>query len=52
MRLTSIEAFPQPMAFGATHNPAYVEQFAKVVAEESRALAEVGGQKGDNSNQI
>jgi beta-N-acetylhexosaminidase len=25
MRLTSIEAFPQPMAFGATHNPVYVE---------------------------
>ncbi len=38
MRLTSIEDFPQPMAFGATHNPAYVEQFAKIVAEESRAL--------------
>jgi beta-N-acetylhexosaminidase len=38
MRLTSIEAFPQPMAFGAAHNPAYVEQFAKIVAEESRAL--------------
>jgi beta-N-acetylhexosaminidase len=38
MRLTSIESFPQPMAFGATHNPAYVEQFAKIVAEESRAL--------------
>jgi beta-N-acetylhexosaminidase len=38
MRLTSIEAFPQPMAFGATHNPAYVEKFAKIVAEESRAL--------------
>src|ERR1700753_1505332 len=38
MRLTSIEAFPQPMAFGATHNPTYVEQFAKIVAEESRAL--------------
>ncbi len=38
MRLTSIEAFPQPMAFGATHNPAYVEQFARIVAEESRAL--------------
>ena len=38
MRLTSIEAFPQPMAFGATRNPAYVEQFAKIVAEESRAL--------------
>jgi beta-N-acetylhexosaminidase len=38
MRLTSIEAFPQPMAFGATHNPAYAEQFAKIVAEESRAV--------------
>jgi beta-N-acetylhexosaminidase len=38
MRLASIEAFPQPMAFGATHNSAYVEQFAKIVAEESRAL--------------
>ena len=38
MRLSAIEAFPQSMAFGATHNPAYVEQFAKIVAEESRAL--------------
>jgi beta-N-acetylhexosaminidase len=38
MRLTSIEAFPPAMAFGATHDPAYVEQFAKIVAEESRAL--------------
>ena len=38
MRLTSIEAFPTAMAFGATHNPAYVEQYAKIVAEESRAL--------------
>lgn len=38
MRVSAIEAFPQPMAFGATHNPAYVEQFAKIVAEESRAL--------------
>lgn len=38
MRLSAIEAFPQPMAFGATHNPGYVEQFAKIVAEESRAL--------------
>jgi beta-N-acetylhexosaminidase len=38
MRLTSVEAFPPAMAFGATHNPAYVEQFAKIVAEESRAL--------------
>jgi beta-N-acetylhexosaminidase len=38
MRLTAIEAFPTAMAFGATHNPAYVEQFAKIVAEESRTL--------------
>jgi beta-N-acetylhexosaminidase len=38
MRLTSIEAFPTAMAFDATHNPAYVEQYAKIVAEESRAL--------------
>jgi beta-N-acetylhexosaminidase len=38
MRLTSFEAFPTAMAFGATHNPVYVEQFAKIVAEESRAL--------------
>lgn len=38
MRLTSIEDFPTAMAFGATHNPAYVEQFAKAVAEDSRAL--------------
>ena len=38
MRLTSIEAFPTSMAFGATHNPAYVEQFGRIVAEESRAM--------------
>jgi beta-N-acetylhexosaminidase len=38
MRLTSFEAFPQAMAFGATHNLAYVEQFGRIVAEESRAL--------------
>lgn len=38
MRLTSIEAFPEPMAFGATHDPTYVEQFGKIVAEESRAM--------------
>src|ERR1700759_883004 len=37
MRLTSFEAFPTAMAFGATHNPAYVEQYAKIVAEEQRA---------------
>ncbi len=38
MRLTQIEDWPEPMAFGATGNPAYEEQFAKIVAEESRAL--------------
>src|SRR5581483_4685703 len=38
MRLTSIEDFPQPMAFGATGNPGYEEQFGKIVAEDSRAL--------------
>lgn len=38
MRLTSIEDFPQPMAFGATGNPGYEERFGKIVAEDSRAL--------------
>jgi len=38
MRLSAVEYFPHPMAFGATHNPAYVEQWGKIVAEESRAL--------------
>lgn len=38
VRLRAIEAFPTAMAFGATGNPAYVEQYAKVVAEESRAI--------------
>src|ERR1700761_9569333 len=38
MRLTQVEDWPEPMAFGATGNPAYEEQFAKIVAEESRAL--------------
>jgi beta-N-acetylhexosaminidase len=38
MRLTSIEDWPEPMAFGATGNPAYEEQFGRIVAEESRAL--------------
>ena len=38
MRLSAVEYFPHPMAFGATRNPAYVEQWGKIVAEESRAL--------------
>jgi beta-N-acetylhexosaminidase len=38
MRLSAVEYFPHPMAFGATHNPAYVEQWGKIVAEESRSL--------------
>ena len=38
MRLTQVEDWPEPMAFGATGNPAYEEQFGKIVAEESRAL--------------
>ncbi len=38
MRLSAVEYFPHPMAFGATHNPAYVEQWGRIVAEESRAL--------------
>lgn len=38
MRLSAVEYFPPAMAFGATHNPAYAEQWGKIVAEESRAL--------------
>ena len=38
MRLLSVEDWPGPMAFGATGNPAYEEQFGRIVAEESRAL--------------
>jgi beta-N-acetylhexosaminidase len=38
MRLSAVEYFPHPMAFGATHNPAYVEQWGRIVAEESRSL--------------
>jgi beta-N-acetylhexosaminidase len=38
MRLSAVEYFPHPMAFGATHNPVYVEQWGKIVAEESRAI--------------
>lgn len=38
MRLSAVEYFPHAMAFGATHNPAYAEQWGKIVAEESRSL--------------
>jgi beta-N-acetylhexosaminidase len=38
MRLSAVEYFPHAMAFGATHNPAYVEQWGRIVAEESRSL--------------
>src|ERR1700744_2340219 len=38
MRLSAVEYFPHPMAFGATHNPAYAEQWGEIVAEESRSL--------------
>jgi len=38
MRLSAVEYFPHPMAFGATHNPSYAEQWGEIVAEESRSL--------------
>ncbi len=38
MRLSAMEYFPHAMAFGATGNPAYVERWGRIVAEESRAL--------------
>jgi len=38
MRLSAVEYFPHPMAFGATDNPAYAEQWGEIVAEESRSL--------------
>ena len=38
MRLSAMEYFPHAMAFGATHNPEYVEKFGKVIAEESRSI--------------
>src|SRR5579859_6908498 len=44
MRLTSIEASPQPMAFGATHNPAYVEQFANRAFVFLRRISADGGE--------
>lgn len=38
MRLNGVTVFPHAMAFGAAGNPAYVEGFAKIVAQESRAI--------------
>jgi beta-N-acetylhexosaminidase len=37
-RINSAPAFPDAMAFGAVGNPAYVEKFGAITAEESRAL--------------
>ena len=37
-RMTSVPAFPDAMAFGAAGNPAYVERFGAITAEESRAI--------------
>jgi beta-N-acetylhexosaminidase len=37
-RLNGATVFPHAMAFGATGNPLYVEGFAQIVAQESRAI--------------
>jgi beta-N-acetylhexosaminidase len=37
-RLNGATVFPHSMAFGATGNPAYVEGFAQIVAQEARAI--------------
>ncbi|MBZ5530295.1 MAG: glycoside hydrolase family 3 protein [Acidobacteriia bacterium] len=37
-RMVSVPQFPEAMAFGAAGNPAYVERFGAIVAEESRAV--------------
>lgn len=37
-RMISVPQFPEAMAFGAAGNPAYVERFGAIVAEESRAV--------------
>jgi beta-N-acetylhexosaminidase len=37
-RMNSVPIFPDPMAFGATGNPAYVERFGAIVGAESRAV--------------
>lgn len=38
MRLNGVTAFPHAMAFGATGNPQYANDFGRITAEESRAI--------------
>jgi beta-N-acetylhexosaminidase len=38
MRLFGVTAFPHAMAFGATNNPQYANDFGRITAEESRAI--------------
>lgn len=38
MRLNGVTAFPHAMAFGATDNPQYANDFGRITAEESRAI--------------
>jgi beta-N-acetylhexosaminidase len=38
MRLNGVTAFPHAMAFGATNNPQYANDFGRITAEESRAI--------------
>ncbi len=38
MRLEGVTSFPHAMAFGATHNPEYVKDYGRIVAEEARAI--------------
>ncbi|HEV2113888.1 MAG TPA: glycoside hydrolase family 3 protein [Terriglobales bacterium] len=38
MRLQGVSVFPHAMAFGAAGDPAYVADFAQIVAQEARAI--------------
>jgi beta-N-acetylhexosaminidase len=38
MRLNGVVGFPHAMAFGATDNPQYANDFGRITAEESRAI--------------
>lgn len=38
MRLNGVTAFPHAMAFGATRNPQYANDFGRITAEEARAI--------------
>jgi beta-N-acetylhexosaminidase len=38
MRLNGVTMFPHAMAFGATGNPQYANDFGRITAEESRAI--------------